>query len=464
MLRMTFCAAVVFVLCAGAEADEPAASAPAASQAAGSFEGRARAFVELLAKERFDQAAARFDPAMQQALPPAKLAETWHALTTAGGAFQRISAQRTQRISGYEVVFVTCQFERQRLDAKAVYDSAGRVAGLFFLPARVQTAPASLPPYADFNTFQETGVQVGVEGWPLPATLTMPARKPSSAPASAPAALYPAVVLVHGSGPQDRDETVGANRPFRDLAWGLASRGIVVLRYEKRTLEHQSRVHTQMKTITVREEVVEDAVSAVRRLTHVGGVDPNRIFVLGHSLGGTLAPRIARAADEVAGMIIVAGTTRQLPEVIVEQTRFLLALKGSHNSEDDQRLRILQRQAKVAASPGLTIDTPAEDLPMGVPAAYWLDLRGYDPVGTARLLGRPMLILQGGRDYQVTQKDLTGWKVGLADVPNVTIKEYPALNHLMIAGEGRSTPSEYEKEGHVDAEVIADVTAWVLAH
>jgi uncharacterized protein len=466
MYRTMLLLFAVLISCATATANEPAASATATSQsaAAGEFEGRARAFVELLAKGRFDQAFARMDTAMQQAMPGAKLGEAWNGVQEACGPLQRVIAVRNRRIAGCEAVFVTCQFQRQRLDAKIVYNAAGQVAGLWFVPTAVQTAPSGVPAYVDIAAFEEKPVTVGAEGWPLPGTLTLPAHHPSSAPAAgAPAALYPAVVLVQGSGPQDRDETIGANKPFCDLAWGLACRGIVVLRYEKRTLEHSSRVGVQIKTITVREETVQDAVTAVHCLARVQGVDANRIFILGHSLGGTLAPRIARDAGGAAGIIIMAGITRPLADVIVEQSQYILANRNSPSSEDEMRLKMLKRQAKLAASPGLTIDTDADDLPMGIPAAYWIDLRGYDPVGTARLLKSPMLILQGGRDYQVGALDLAGWKNGLADQANVTIKEYPALNHLMIAGQGRSTPAEYELEGHVDEQVIRDVAQWVLA-
>jgi hypothetical protein len=483
---MMFSAAAILISCTYVAAADSAASAPAASQTAaasqpaGAFEGRARALVEMLAKERFDQAYGRFDPTMRQVLPVEKLAQAWHELLDQAGPLQRIISVQTQRINGYDAVYVTCQFDRQRLEVEIAYDEMGRMAGLHFVPATLATGAITLPPYADPAAFEERPVQVGAEGWPLPGTLTLPRRhRTASAPASAPAAsapttsapagiapadaLWPAVVLVHGSGPQDRDETLGANRPFRDLAWGLATRGIVVLRYEKRTQEHTMRVGTQLKTITVREEVIDDAVTAVRRVMRVEGVDPNRVFILGHSFGGTLAPRIARAADEVAGMVILAGTTRRLPEVILDQARFLRALKGGPDSDEEQHLRWLTRQVKAAENPGLSIDTPAEDLPMGIPASYWIDLRSYDPVATARLVGKPMLILQGGRDWQVTAADLAGWKTGLAGMENVQIKEYPALNHLMIAGAGRSTPLEYNQAGHVDAQVVGDIAEWILS-
>ncbi len=472
----------------------PASAPENASQPAGAFDGRARAFVGLLAKGRFDQAYQKFDSAMRQALPVEKLAEAWQGVVGGAGSFQRIVMVRTQKVAGFEAVFVTCQFEHQRLDTKVVYDSVGQVTGLWFVPTVVATGDVTPPRYVDPKRFEEKQVQVGVEGWPLPATLTLPrnqtapsaanvaASAPSSAPAKhahpaiaslgregmppAPAAQkpqrWPAVVLVHGSGPQDRDESIGGCKPFRDLAWGLAARGIAVLRYEKRTLQHAERF-SQIGTITVREETVDDAVSAVWRVSHDSEIDPQRIFILGHSLGGTLLPRIAREAPQAAGMIIISGSTRPLADVIMEQMRGLTLAKGSPSFQEQEQLKILEKQAKLADSPSLTPDARPEELPLGLPASYWIDLRGYDPVSTARTLRRPMLILHGARDYQVTQEDLEGWKAGLAGQADVKIIQYPSLNHLMIAGQGRSTAQEYDTPGHVDEQVIEDISRWILA-
>src|SRR5690606_19348563 len=127
----------------------------------------------------------------------------------------------------------------------------------------------------------------------LPGTLALPKGK-------APGAGFPAVVLVHGSGPQDRDETVGANRPFLDIARGLAAQGIAVLRYDKRT---QARPQDfAAGDYTVDDETTNDAITAVAALGAAEGIDPDRIHVLGHSQGAMLAPRIAAHSGHVAGL------------------------------------------------------------------------------------------------------------------------------------------------------------------
>jgi fermentation-respiration switch protein FrsA (DUF1100 family) len=94
--------------------------------------------------------------------------------------------------------------------------------------------------------------------------------------------------------------------------------------------------------------------------------------------------------------------------------------------------------------------------------AYWLDLRSYNPVKTAEKLKIPILILQGGRDYQVTPANFSDWQSALGNRSNVTMKIYPDANHLFISGSGQSNPKEYEQAGHVDHAAIEAIAAWVL--
>jgi hypothetical protein len=192
---------------------------------------RAKAFVEMLASGDFAGATKRFDATMSAAMPSEKLRAVWMALNAQTGAFKGQTGVRTEKVKQYDVVFVTCAFEKAVLDAKVVFNSAGQIAGLFFVPGRPPAAEYVQPPYAVPDRFTEKEVVVGTGAWALPGTLTVPAGPGP----------FPALVLVHGSGPHDRDETIGPNKPFRDLAWGLASQGIAVLRYEKRTKAHAAR-------------------------------------------------------------------------------------------------------------------------------------------------------------------------------------------------------------------------------
>lgn len=411
-------------------------------------ETAARAFVGFLADGKFGDATGMFDATMAEALPSAKLKATWDSILRQVGKFERIAAARIAQESGYRVVYVTCDFADQPLDVKVVFDQAGRVSGLWFMPVQSQASYAP-PPYAAPDAFTETEHAVGDGDCPLPATLTLPK---GDGP-------FPAVVLVHGSGPNDRDETIGPNKPFKDLAWGLATAGVAVLRYEKRTKQCAAQLADALATFTVDDETVNDALAAAQLLRTVESVDPRRIFVLGHSLGGMMAPRIAARDSQLAGLIVLAGNTRDLTEMMLEQTGYIFSLDGSVDDSEaaqTEELRLLVEKVR-------TLDIGEGEAVLGASRAYWADIMAYDPVETAKGLSLPMLILQGERDYQVTLADFDGWKSGLEGCPNVTFISYTDLNHLFMEGTGTSTPDEYSRAGNVSQEVIEDITAWVLS-
>jgi fermentation-respiration switch protein FrsA (DUF1100 family) len=208
------------------------------------------------------------------------------------------------------------------------------------------------------------------------------------------------------------------------------------------------------------EETVEDALAAVSLLRHTEGIDARRIFVLGHSLEGMLIPRIGMLDLDIAGFVVLAGNTRPLEDLILDQTSYLLALDNTASeSQKKEKMEQVKAQVDRVKDPKLSVSS-TEPL-FFAPPKYWLDLRGYRPAETARRLKQPMLILRGERDYQVTAEDFEGWKQALSGRKNVTFKTYPKLSHLFTEGEGKGTPRDYETPGHVAEEVIADITGWI---
>ena len=409
----------------------------------------AKAFVDLLVKKDFSMAESYFDDAMKTALPLEKLAETWHSLIAQAGSFKRQVGTRIAERSGSNVVIVTCEFEKAAVDVQVAFGPAKRIVGLFFSPT--QSVTEYRPPnYVKPNTFREKEVTVGTGEWALAGTLTLPVGQ----------GLFPAVVLVHGSGPHDRDETVGPNKPFRDLAWGLASQGIAVLRYEKRTKQHAAKLGSIGLRFTVKEETIDDVLAAVALLRQSEWINAKRIFVLGHSLGGMLIPRIGTRDPQIAGFIVLAGATKPLEEAILEQTTYVFSLDGTMSKAEQTQLEELKKQ--VARVKNLQpSDVNSSLLLFGAPASYWLDLRGYDPPEAAKALKQRMVILQGERDYQVTMDEFQRWQAALSSHQNVTFKSYPKLNHLFMEGNGKSQPAEYDVPSHVAETVIHDIADWI---
>jgi fermentation-respiration switch protein FrsA (DUF1100 family) len=161
-----------------------------------------------------------------------------------------------------------------------------------------------------------------------------------------------------------------------------------------------------------------------------------------------------------------------------EQTATILSRSGA--SEETARAKLADLDAEIAkldaakskqtAGSGSAVGVEAsaaaagsgsEEMVLGAPLSYWASLHAYDPIGAAKSIRTPFLILQGERDYQVTMTDLAGWRNAIGGRPGVEIRSYPGLNHLFVEGLGPSTPSEYDEPGHVSETVIKDLAAWI---
>ena len=401
--------------------------------------------VTLLIESNYSGVYSFFNSSITSQITAEEFADVWEKqVIPSHGTITKIVRMRVTNESGFGVVYVTCNFSKiNALDVKILFNSEKKVTSLLVVPIQ-EESQYTPPSYVNLSLFIEEDVSIGSGQWTLPATLTIPK---GTGP-------FPAVVLVHGSGPNDRDETYGPNKPFKDIAWGLASLGIVVLRYEKRTKQYPQE-SAAIQNFTVQDETIDDALAAVEVLKSSSVVNHSEIFVLGHSLGGMLAPRIALQDNQIAGLIILAGPTRHLEDLMLEQTRYLANLSGTNQTEQIAAIEALVKKVK-----NLDINE-GEDV-LGAPKSYWADLATYDPVETAQSLDIPLLILQGERDYQVTMADFTRWNETFSGNPSVTLHTYPFLNHFFIVGTGVPNNTEYLIEGHVDEEVISDIAVWII--
>ena len=296
----------------------------------------------------------------------------------------------------------------------------------------------------------EHAVTVGSGDWAVRGMVTMPTR---SHP-------VPGVVLVHGSGPGTLDMNVGGSTIYRDLAWGLAQRGIAVIRYEKRTTQHRARFKALKRPASLREEFIEDASSAGRILQQTPGVDPARMFVFGNSQGGVLAPGIANDLG-FAGAIVMSGSPRSVGDIILQQTDYVAKTSAS---DPEAVKRAAEFRAGALRLKAIASETDPDAIILGNPVWYWRDMLAVAPVDEIRRLtsrrGRA-LVMQGERDYLVTDTDWAAWQAALKDERGVTLRLYPRLNHIMQDGEGKMTPAEYAWSRPVSPVFIDDLASWI---
>jgi dienelactone hydrolase len=399
-----------------------------------------RACLDLFAALKTDDAtlATRdFNERMRLALPAPFLASVWKTMVARGGPLGSWRTIKREQVRDLWRWTVELEFRDRTAYALVVFDADSRIAGLFFPGHRGDGEHAEDRGAALEGT---TKVVVRAHKGDLPGELLLPStRSPARSPA---------VVMVAGSGPQDRDEATGSLTPFRDLARGLADYGIASLRYDKRSF---ARPGSMGPASTVEDEVIADAVAAMRTLRESPYVDPSCTFILGHSLGALLAPEIAVRAGGTQGMILMAPPGRTPLVVTVDQLRRSGVAPAV----------LAAVEAKVAALATLPADEPL----LGASAAYWRDLGGRDEIAIARNLALPILLLRGERDWNVLAVDMEAWSSSLSPQVALDVKVFVGLNHLFV--EEREERPDSSSSGlapgrHVRVDVIDSVARFVL--
>ena len=365
---------------------------------------------------------------------------------TALGTPTEISPAYEGEAGGLKAFFIPCTFSLMPVDIVLVVQD-GAVAGLqtgAYSGGKKEEAASGL-----FDSV-ELALQVPALG-ELPGVLTIPK---GDGP-------FPAVVLIHGSGSSDKDETVGALKPFRDLAEGLAEKGVAVYRFDKRSYVYGMEMMSD-RQITLMDESVEDAVNAVQMLAKQEKIDPERIFVLGHSLGGNAIPAIARELEQAdakaSGFIMMAASPRPLDVLMREQYNFLYSLMPEVTEEQQaEKDRIFAELDRLKDLEALTDD----DTVLNVHAPYWKWLAAYDILQAAEEITEPVLLLQGEEDYQVMMEDFGIWQETLGGKENWTMISYPGLTHPFTAGQKTEGSAAYTRDSKVDQKVIEDIAGFV---
>lgn len=272
----------------------------------------------------------------------------------------------------------------------------------------------------------------------------------------------PAVVLVHGSGPHDRNCSIGKNKIFLDMALELVQKGITVLIYDKRTYVYQYHDPFPIDSMDYNSETVDDAIAAFNFLKKQVSVDSNRVYIAGHSQGALCGPLMAKKCNNLKGLILLAAPGRSLLEIIPEQLDYIASLRTKKDETADAQSNAIKWQVNNALKPDLSLWTKVS-LPFGARAKYWLFDRNYKVLEVAKTLTLPLLLIQGGRDYNVTKKDYDLWSDAMKGKSNFKKVWFEDLDHMFFVGQGMSKPDDLNKLGYVSEKVTSKMIDFINA-
>lgn len=408
---------------------------------------RADLFFDTMDKGKFEEAHSFFDVSVKDKITVDELKLFWLRLGNNLGEYQSVDGAKNTVQGEFFQVTLNCGFTRGSQAFTFVFNKAEKLVGFFVVPQDNNEAVYSSPAYADTSLYSEKEIKIKFAGGEMAGIYTTPKG----------ASNFPVVVFVHGSGPADMDETVGPNKPFKDLAAGLAAKGIASIRYVKRTMVYG---HLFNKAFTVKEEVTDDAMAAISLARTLPGVNKSRIFLFGHSLGGMLAPRIAALAPDLNGIILAAAPGRKFADVVYEQNKTFFEASGDTSAAGKKQFK--ETIEEIDRSRLLKLgDIAPDSIILSAPASYWIDLNTYDHLGTAKKIKNRILVVQGANDFQISVVDYNIWKSTLAANKNATFKLYPDLNHLLSSQKEKGNGQQYRVPANVSASLINDIAEWI---
>lgn len=414
----------------------------------------ADAFMTHYVAGEYREARSMFSAVMKLAMSEKQLEDTWTGLIDAYGPYASydVANATVTPVEAHQLLQGRITFG-QAMELRMSFNANAEIDGFFVY--ELAATPAPEPPQG-----------VAEEEVSFPSQPDMPIRGTFTTPADG--AFSAAVVLVHGSGPQDRDETIGANAPFRDLAHGLAARGVASIRYDKSTYLYQ----LDETTITVDEETALDAVAAARWLREERGADC--VFIVGHSQGGMLASYIESLGAGADGLIVLAGSPRRFTDLIIDQNVLAaraLRGRGEDAEADELEAYVAHETSLLADIEDGTIVPDAAVTVFGMPSTYLAHWMAIDAAALHMEYPVPSLFLQGGRDIQVyADVDFPLWKERLAGHPDAEFILYDDLNHIFGGYAGTPTDIldvvevEYGARTPFDERAIDDIADWIARH
>ena len=301
----------------------------------------------------------------------------------------------------------------------------------------------------------------------LAGTLTLPEKSGK----------FPAVILISGSGPQNRDEEIFGHKPFLVLSDYLTTKGIAVLRYDDRGTAASTGDFSKANT----SNFANDAEAALKYLLDRPEIDPNKIGILGHSDGGVVAPMVASRNENVAFIVLLAAPGIPGDQLLLEQKRLLSEAMGYTESQYSSGLKFNQGAFNIIKNApddeveedliiyfkenGIQSENQIEKLLKQLNAPYMRFFIQYDPESSLENTSCPVLAINGSKDLQVAaESNLLAIENSLkkGENKNFTIKKVEGVNHLFQEAETGLTQEYGQIEQTISPEVLNLIGSWVL--
>lgn len=395
----------------------------------------------LLLADDYAALVSRFDENMASALTEEALSQTMQALALQYGPRQQDI--NLELFPDRNAVVLTLHYARSAINLTVIFNEAEQISGMFVQPAAVEPTSKEL-----VQTAAETSLTLfaGTER-ELSARLITPENEQA-----------PYVIFVHGSGASDMDETIGPNKPFRDLAYDLAALGVGSLRFDKITYAHPA-----LPCDTVIQEYLEPVTEALRVLRE--HASPSAVYVIGHSEGGMLAPWLTEECG-FDGAVVMAGTPKTLWEIQWMQNMAVLAFVPREHQEAQQAFV----QAEVQKASRLLSMSEAElasTTLFGLSAVYHRSIAELDEIALVKDSGKPFLFLWGDCDLQVDRASFEAWQEGLNEYEKAEYIVYPGLNHLFLTAQEDdsilSVQEAYSRPETIGQQISQDIADWIHA-
>ena len=392
-----------------------------------------------MAEDDFEDTYGQCSLIMKTQITKKGLKEAWDTTVKDIGSYVEVYKVSQKSVETFQQVTVILKFEKSGLNILYTYNSSNKLEGLWFNYYPIEEEAVTTEDY------EEVKITIGEGDYPITAILTLPKGVENP----------PVAILVPGSGNHDMNETVLVNKPFQDIAWGLSKQGIASIRYNERMFSYPELLNN---TFTIEADSLTDAKDVIKYAASCEQIDPKRIYVIGHSLGAMMAPKIATDNKEVIGIILLAGSPRRLEDIIYDQA---LAEVDKTDTLTKEEKESQLEEVKTSVEKVKTIAKDNTETYLGYPASYWYSLNQIDIADFASKLKIPIYIAQGTKDVQIyADKDYVAWQELLKGKENVSFHLYDNLNHLFMTSTTGDV-TEYSTLGNVNQNVIDDMADWI---